>query len=101
VHTSNWFDEIKDLQREDAIFALVGNKLDSEDKRQVTTEELENLGKQRNVLYHEVSAKTGTNINSLFYKEIFEQIIVKFQKGMNDEDKESKFNKFIYQRMLV
>lgn len=33
VHTSHWLNEVRDLKRDDAIFCLVGNKLDLQDKR--------------------------------------------------------------------
>jgi Ras-related protein Rab-6A len=33
AHTTHWLSEVKDLKREDAIFCLVGNKLDLVDKR--------------------------------------------------------------------
>ena len=79
-HTKNWLDEVKDLKRENVIFALVGNKLDLNDKRQVTLEDAGVIAKERNILCHEVSAKTGENINSLFYKDIFDQIILNLKK---------------------
>ena len=37
IHTEHWVNKIKDLKREDAIFVLVGNKTDLEDKRAVAT----------------------------------------------------------------
>ncbi len=33
IHTGHWLSEVKDLKRDDAIFCLVGNKLDLKDKR--------------------------------------------------------------------
>ena len=33
AHTSHWLSEVKDLKRDDAIFCLVGNKLDLNEKR--------------------------------------------------------------------
>ncbi len=72
---------MKDLKRDDAIFALVGNKTDLEEQRQVRESEAEALAKEKKFIFHEVSAKTGANINSLFYKDIFDQIILKFKVG--------------------
>jgi hypothetical protein len=52
-------------------------------------------------IFHEVSAKNGTNINNLFYKEIFNQIKNKFYLAggeANNEDtnieNKSNYNKF-------
>eukprot|EP01017_Pseudomicrothorax_dubius_P015788 TRINITY_DN1804_c0_g1_i4.p1 TRINITY_DN1804_c0_g1~~TRINITY_DN1804_c0_g1_i4.p1 ORF type:complete len:106 (+),score=29.23 TRINITY_DN1804_c0_g1_i4:487-804(+) len=45
---------------------IVGNKSDLSDQRQVTTEELEQKGKELDINVIEVSAKTGANINELF-----------------------------------
>ncbi len=89
LHTSKWLDEVKDLKRGDAIFALVGNKLDLGEKRLVTSEEAMAMARERNIIYHEVSAKTGENINSLFYKDIFDQIIASFKKAGADEEIQS------------
>jgi Ras-related protein Rab-6A len=33
LHTEHWLNEVKDLKRDDAIFCLVGNKFDLNDKR--------------------------------------------------------------------
>jgi GTPase SAR1 family protein len=89
-----WWDEVKDLKRVDAIFALVGNKLDLDDKRQVETNEAQTWAKEKNLIFQEVSAKTGQEINTLFYKDIFDQIILKFKQGVEEE--QSKFYFFIF-----
>ena len=47
---------------------IVGNKADLTDKRQVTTEEGENLAKEAGLLFFESSAKDGTNVNEMFNK---------------------------------
>ena len=47
---------------------LAGNKADIADKRQVSTEEGENLAKELDVLFYETSAKEGTNVNQMFNK---------------------------------
>jgi Ras-related protein Rab-2A len=46
---------------------LVGNKADLYEKRVVTTEEGEEFAKSNNMLFMETSAKTGFNIDNLFY----------------------------------
>jgi hypothetical protein len=39
------------------------------------------LARERNYIFQEVSAKTGVNINNLFYQDIFNQIAKKLQLG--------------------
>ena len=43
TNTSHWVNETKDLKKEDAIFVLVANKIDLEEKRQVSVKEEKNL----------------------------------------------------------
>lgn len=85
-NTQNWLDQIKDIKRSDAIFALVGNKYDLNDKRSVSYDEALTFAKERSIIYHEVSAKTGENINQLFYKDIFDQIIASFKIQGGEEE---------------
>ena len=82
THTSFWINEIKDLKREDSITALVGNKCDM-DKKLVTTDEGKNLAKEKGMIFKEVSAKSGLNIENLFYKDIFDEIAVKYNLKEN------------------
>ena len=80
-HTAQWLDECKDLKRQDAIFCLVGNKLDMSDKRQVSLNEAQGMAKEKDLIFQEVSAKSGVNVNNLFYKDIFDQIARKYNLG--------------------
>ena len=52
--------------RENVILALVGNKIDLEDKRQVTKEEAENFANENLLLFFEISAKSNEGINQFF-----------------------------------
>lgn len=84
--TNHWLEQIKDVKRNDAIFALVGNKSDLIDKRDVSRDEAASLAKEKNFIFHEVSALSGENINSLFYKDIFDQIVNQFRVSMDDHE---------------
>eukprot|EP00818_Percolomonas_sp_WS_P010969 CAMPEP_0117438854 /NCGR_PEP_ID=MMETSP0759-20121206/2269_1 /TAXON_ID=63605 /ORGANISM="Percolomonas cosmopolitus, Strain WS" /LENGTH=174 /DNA_ID=CAMNT_0005230561 /DNA_START=158 /DNA_END=682 /DNA_ORIENTATION=+ len=53
----NW----KELQ-----FALIGNKCDLDDEREVSKEVVEGLAKREGLYYTETSAKTGENVNRMF-----------------------------------
>jgi len=61
-----WVDELREKSSPDQIVAFVANKLDIQDKRQVSKEEGENYASQHDLLYLETSAKDGTNVNELF-----------------------------------
>ena len=90
VHTDHWVNETKDLKKEDAIFVLVGNKTDLEDKRAVTTKEAENFASEKGFIFQEVSAKTGDGIEELFEKKIFSEMARKFKIGNEDEGEPNK-----------
>ena len=72
IHLSDWFKDLKNVKKEEVIFAVVGNKIDLGNKinfidtRQVTTEEGESYAKENGFIFKEVSAKTGDGINELF-----------------------------------
>lgn len=53
----------------DVMVALVGNKIDLETQRQVSTEEVQEYIKENSLLYIETSACLGTNVDHVF-KEI-------------------------------
>ncbi|CDP07932.1 unnamed protein product [Coffea canephora] len=50
------------------VMALAGNKVDLEDKRQVTTEDAKLFADQNGLIFMETSAKVETNIKELFFK---------------------------------
>ena len=62
-----WLKELKSNSNPDVKIFLVGNKLDLEDDRTVTTEEAEDLVNDLEFDYFiETSAKTGINAEALF-----------------------------------
>ena len=76
-----WFSDVLNIKSNEAIYVLVGNKIDLKDQRKVTYNEGKKLADEKNIIFEEVSAKTGENFPELFYKKIFEQIIIKFRPG--------------------
>jgi Ras-related protein Rab-6A len=88
THTEHWVNETKDLKREDAIFVLVGNKIDLEDKRAVESREAEEFANEKGFLFYEVSAKTGENVEDLFEKKIFPEMGRKYNIGDEEEEGE-------------
>ena len=88
IHTEHWVNETKDLKREDAIFVLVGNKIDLDENRAVGHKEAEDFAAEKRFLFHEVSAKTGDEVQELFTTIIFPEMAKKYNIG--DEDEEVK-----------
>ena len=88
-----WFSDILNVKNDEAVFGLIGNKNDLNDKRQVTYEEGKKLADEKNIIFGEVSAKSGNNINELFYGKIFEALFKKFKNKFKN-DKENNNNYF-------
>uniref|UniRef100_A0A2R9APC1 RAB41, member RAS onco family n=1 Tax=Pan paniscus TaxID=9597 RepID=A0A2R9APC1_PANPA len=51
---------------DDVVIMLLGNKIDLDNKRQVTAEQGEEKSRNLNVMFIETSAKTGYNVKKLF-----------------------------------
>jgi Ras-related protein Rab-6A len=87
THTEHWVNETKDLKRDDAIFVLIGNKIDLNDNREISFEEGEKFAKDKNFIFYEVSARSGEGIQNLFNNYIFPLMAKKFSIGNDDDDK--------------
>ena len=61
-----WIEDIRTERGDDVMIVLVGNKTDLTDKRQISYDEGEQKAKALNVMFAEVSAKTGYNVKGLF-----------------------------------
>ena len=91
-----WFSEILNVKNDEAIFALVGNKIDLNDNRVVSFEEGKKLANEKNIIFEEVSAKDGQNFNELFNNKLFNELYKKFKnKFDNIRKKEPINNEFI------
>ena len=67
---------------------LVGNKIDLEDERTVSTEEGEAFAKANNLLFFETSAKTSNNVEKAFLS-VTNSIYANLENGEYDINKES------------
>ena len=65
TNAKSWVEEIK-KNTENCHIILVGNKLDLPHKRQVSEKEIKRYIDGQDILYIEVSAKTGINIENIF-----------------------------------
>ena len=63
-----WIKELNENLTKDIVIALVGNKLDMNENREVNLREASNFADTENLLFYEVSAKNDININELFEK---------------------------------
>lgn len=66
ANTDKWIEDVRSERGNDVVIALVGNKTDLTDRRQVSTEEGEQKAKEKNTIFIETSAKAGFNIKALF-----------------------------------
>lgn len=67
------------VKNENTVLALVGNKADiPDDERVVSSQEGARVAKANNMLFFEVSAKTGKSINELF-SEVAEELVKQFK----------------------
>ncbi|CAG9316761.1 unnamed protein product [Blepharisma stoltei] len=73
-----WVEDVKTERGGDVVIAIVANKSDLLEKRAVSYEEAEEKAKNLNVLFVEVSAKTGNNVKLLF------GTLSKYLPGMQD-----------------
>ena len=89
-HLSDWLNDLTTINKDDVIFAVVGNKIDLEDEREVKKEEGENFAKEHDFIFAEVSAKSGDGFSELFYKNLFEKIRIKFRPGGQQPTSEVK-----------
>ena len=88
--------QIKDQVSSRVSVVLVGNKIDLENKREVKTEEGQQLGNEFNYQFFETTAKDGININEAFgalIKAIAEKYSYKPVKQMGNKlENEKKSN---------
>lgn len=68
VNTTRWIEDVRTERGNDVIIALVGNKTDLNDKRQVPFDEGKQKAAEHDVMFIETSAKGGYNIKALFRK---------------------------------
>ena len=68
-HLNDWIKFINNIENS-GIITVVGNKIDLDDRREVSNDDGEKFCKENNYEYFEVSAKDGTNIDNMLYTSI-------------------------------
>ena len=81
ANLSQWLKDLTNVNMDEVILCIVGNKIDLNDKRAVNTEEGKKFAEEHDFIFQEISAKTGEGFSDLFYKNLFEQIRFKFRPG--------------------
>lgn len=84
-----WMQEIDRFATENVNKLLIGNKCDLEEKREVSFEEGQELAKNFDVPFLEVSAKNSTNIEECFTKMATDihEWFMQMKKEKKDRDK--------------
>ena len=76
---SLWLKDLTNINFDEVILCIVANKVDLNDKREVSKEEGEKFAEEHDFIFQEISAKTGEGFSELFYKNLFEKIRTKFR----------------------
>ena len=74
TNVEKWYDSLSNVNKEEAIFFLVGNKVDLVEERKVKEEEGKEFAEQHNFIFQEISALTGDGIQELFMNKLLTQI---------------------------
>mmetsp|Transcript_621 Transcript_621/g.2283 ORF Transcript_621/g.2283 Transcript_621/m.2283 type:complete len:98 (+) Transcript_621:627-920(+) len=62
----SWVSEVRQRSQEDIVIALVGNKIDRDDLREVQAGDVEAYAKSEGILHFLASAKTGDGVDGIF-----------------------------------
>ena len=100
---NTWINFIKQVNTDNSMIVLCGNKIDLQ--RKVTTQEGKNLANKEKMMFFEVSAKNGENINKMMYSCIAElpffeqfqidnkeQLIKELEGGNNKKEQNSIYD---------
>ena len=85
---NTWIDDCKSQSPKTVFFVLVGNKIDLENERKVDYNEGLNFAKENQMFFFECSAKTGKNVEDIFYKSA-KIISEKIKEGIYDLENDS------------
>ena len=85
---THWVSQVREEASKNVVIYLIGNKIDLEEERKVSTEEGEKLAEKLGLPFNETSAFDGTNIN-----ETFDDIVERIDKAFGDIPITPKQNK--------
>jgi len=87
-HLTTWLEDARQHYHQNMTVMLIGNKIDLEGRRAVSTEEGEQFARENGLFFIETSAKTAANVEEAFVntaKKIYEKV----QKGLFDVSNET------------
>ena len=87
-NVSTWIEDCKNQSPKTIFMVLVGNKSDLADRRQVNTEEGQELADKYGMQFYETSAKTGENVDTIFLNSA-DEIAKKIDQGYYDLENDS------------
>ena len=91
-----WYESLSNINKEEAIFILVGNKIDLNEERKVKEEEAKKFADDHNFVFQELSALTGDGVQELFLDKLLTQIrthlLYKGRVVVDQEEEQLKFN---------
>ena len=76
---SQWLKDLTNVNMDEVILCIIGNKKDLSGNRVVNEEEGQKFAEEHDFIFQEISAKTGEGFSDLFYKQLFEKIRTKFR----------------------
>ena len=88
-----WYNSLENVNKNEAIFFLVGNKMDLNDERKVPEEEARAYANRYNFIFQEVSALTGDGIEELFLNQLAQEIknyLLFDKKQVREQEEEIK-----------
>ena len=85
-NVDKWIQDLKEFGEDDAAILIVGNKCDLEEKREVTTEEVQKKAEIHKMAYCETSALKAKNIDYAF-QTLIKLVAEKMEKNKNEENK--------------
>lgn len=91
TNVKTWLESIYQHADPSIVKVLVGNKIDLEEDRKVTTEEARALAEQHKMQYFETSAKLNKNIDELM-QHLMEQV---YKRMFNDGTEDERFKSVV------
>lgn len=90
-----WVNVVKGKAQDDVKIVIVGNKVDMENEREVTTEEGRECAERLGASFFEVSAKDGTCVNEAFSR-LVELIVENNWESIEESNKDDKSDQGIH-----
>lgn len=87
INVRNWMRQIRQCAAAQVCLVLVGNKVDMESDRKITTEQGEELAAEFGIPFHETSAKSNLNVQEAFLA-LSQDVLRTWGNLANKNDKE-------------